>query len=265
MDNPESESPGAELETARIDGVEFHCATEQECAEYMLAQCQSGCGGHVVTPNVDILRQIWRDPEIRALVERADLVTADGMPIVWASRLQGTPLPERVAGSNLIWALSEGAAKRGLSVFLLGGDPGTAEAAAAKLQERNPELRVAGTYFPEFGFEKDPEQVDAIRRALTAAKPDIVFVGLNFPKSSHLVETLRDTLPGAWWLIVGISFSYVAGDVRHAPVWMRNSGLEWLHRMVQEPRRLVSRYLQHGVPFALGMLARAALARGSRS
>jgi len=229
----------------------------------VIESCKAERGGHVITPNTDIVRQCARDASVRALVERAALVTADGMPIVWASQLQGTPLPERVAGSNLISLLSRAAAENGLSVFLLGGDPGTAEAAAKVLEEQSPGLVVAGTYFPEFGFERNPEQLEAVRVALKEARPDIVFVGLNFPKSARLIEQMRDALPGAWWMIVGISFSFLSGAVRRAPVWMGRAGLEWVHRLGQEPRKLLRRYLLEGAPFALRMLGRSALRRDS--
>ena len=197
------------------------------------------------------MARLHRDAEFRRLIGPATLFVADGMPLVWASRLQGTPLPERVPGSNLISILSHGAAGRGRSVFLLGGDEGTAEGAADVLLSRDPDLRIAGTLYPPMGFENDPEEMGRIRDTLADSSPDIVYVALGSPKQERLIRGIRDLLPGAWWVGVGISFSFLTADVRRAPTWMQRVGLEWVHRLAQEPGRLARRYLLHDIPFAL--------------
>jgi N-acetylglucosaminyldiphosphoundecaprenol N-acetyl-beta-D-mannosaminyltransferase len=239
-----------------IHGITFAAVGEREAVRHVADSASRGVGGWVVTPNLDIVRQCARDPAIARMVRSADLIVADGMPLVWASRLQRTPLPERVAGSNLVGLLSEEAARRGLSVFLLGGMPGTAEAAARVLQARHPGLRVAGTWCPPFGFEKDEAQMQAMHEAIRDSRPDIVFVGLGFPKQERLIERLRPAQPAAWWLGIGISFSFLAGEVSRAPGWMQRTGLEWVHRVAQEPRRLARRYLVDGLPFAVRLFAR---------
>jgi N-acetylglucosaminyldiphosphoundecaprenol N-acetyl-beta-D-mannosaminyltransferase len=154
-----------------------------------------------------------------------------------------------VAGSTLTVTLSGAAAAAGASVFLLGGNPGTAEAAADKLRERFPALRVAGTLSPPFGFEERPEWQERIERALREAAPDIVYVGLGFPKQERLIVALQQAFPATWFVACGVTFSFVAGEIVRAPVLVQRLGLEWLHRLVQEPRRLYRRYLIHGVPF----------------
>jgi N-acetylglucosaminyldiphosphoundecaprenol N-acetyl-beta-D-mannosaminyltransferase len=180
------------------------------------------------------------------------------MPLLWASRLQGTPLPERVAGSELIYTLTAAAAEAGRSVFLLGGNPGAAERAGEELRRRNPTLKLAGTRCPPFGFEKDSASVDEITGALEAARPDVVFVCLGFPKQERLIERIRARLPTAWFLGVGISLSFVCGDIRRAPRWMQRIGLEWVHRLAQEPTRLFRRYVLHDIPFAFRLIVSAA-------
>jgi N-acetylglucosaminyldiphosphoundecaprenol N-acetyl-beta-D-mannosaminyltransferase len=207
--------------------------------------------------NLDVLRRVVRDPGQRALVERADLATADGMPLIWASRLQRTPLPERVSGSSLVRTLSEAAGEVGASVFLLGGDEGVAEAAAAQLQREAPRVIVAGTHCPPRGFEDEPHELAAIEAALERARPDIVFVGLGFPKQEHLIQGLAPRFAQIWFVSCGISLSFVSGDVQRAPRWAQQLGLEWLHRLAQEPRRLARRYLVEGVPFLGRLLANA--------
>jgi N-acetylglucosaminyldiphosphoundecaprenol N-acetyl-beta-D-mannosaminyltransferase len=177
-------------------------------------------------------------------------VMADGMPLVWASRLQDTPLPERVAGSDLIWSLTHGAARLGASLYLVGGNPGTAEEAARTLTLAAPELAIAGTHCPPFGFEHDQEALARVEDEVAAARPALVYVGLPLDKQVALIPRLRERLPSTWFLGLGISFSFVSGDVSRAPRWMRAAGLEWTHRLAQEPSRLARRYLVEGVPFA---------------
>lgn len=242
-------------------GVRILAVTEAECVDLILDALDEGRGGWVVTPNLDIIRQSVQQPELAAMLARAEILVADGMPLIWASRLQGTPLPERVAGSNLISSLSAKAARRRRSLFMLGGDPGVAEQASQILTDRNPDLDIRGTYCPEFGFEKDPAQMDAIVEAVKASGADIVFVALGFPKSERLTEKIRSALPDAWWIGVGISFSFLSGDVKRAPPWMQRAGLEWVHRLQQEPGRLAKRYLVHDIPFAGRLFASAARGR----
>ncbi|MBA2350068.1 MAG: WecB/TagA/CpsF family glycosyltransferase [Solirubrobacterales bacterium] len=232
-------------------GLRFDALTDQQAIAHVLRGVESGRGGWVCTANLEILRRYHDERGLRALVDGASLVLADGLPVVWASRLAGTPLPERVAGSGLLWTLPERAAEEGRSVFLLGGNPGAAEATAVRLLERYPALRVAGTHCPPFGFEKDPRELTRISAALAAGAPDIVFVALGFPKQERLIDALRREHPAAWFIPCGIAFSYVSGEVRQAPLLMQRMGLEWLLRLVQEPRRLVRRYLVNGLPFAV--------------
>jgi N-acetylglucosaminyldiphosphoundecaprenol N-acetyl-beta-D-mannosaminyltransferase len=250
-------------------GVEIDAVREAQCVEHVLQELAAGRGGWVVTPNLDHLRRLVNEQSYRELCAGADLFVADGMPLVWASRLQGTPLPERVAGSDLITSLTQGAARAHRSIFLLGGDPGTAEAAGRILVQRNPGLVVRGTACPAPGFERDELALRALRTQLAEAQPDIVYVALGSPKQERLIVELRQLLPRAWWLGVGISFSFVTGDVKRASPLVRRLGLEWLHRLVQEPRRLFKRYLVHGIPFAVRLLwsslwSRRRLAAGAR-
>ena len=252
---------GTDLPAVWVGGVRIHALTEAQCVDHILRQLDAGCGGWVVTANLDHLRLISRQPEYAGLCALASLTVADGMPLVWASYLQGTPLPERVAGSSLLWSLTAAAARQGRAIFLLGGSPGTADAAASVLRQRYPALHVAGTHCPAPGFEKDPQNIAHLTARLSRAAPDIVYVGLGKPKQDLLINQLRARLPRAWFVGVGISFSFVCGAVLRAPVWMQHLGLEWLHRLAQEPRRLGTRYLVHGLPFAAGLLSGAAIQR----
>jgi N-acetylglucosaminyldiphosphoundecaprenol N-acetyl-beta-D-mannosaminyltransferase len=236
-----------------LKGVGFHAITEEQCVHRLFAAMDSGRGGWILTPNLNILRHSRKLP-IRRLIKKADLVVADGMPIVWASRLQGTPLPARVAGSNLISSISAEASRRKRSIYLLGGSPGTAEGARDVLVRRHPGLRIAGLYCPDYGFEKKPYSIERIRADIAAARPDLVFVALSFPKGERVIEQLKNQFPHIWWLGVGVSFSFLCGHVRRAPLWVQRRGFEWLHRFAQEPRRLCKRYFLEGMPFAASLL-----------
>ena len=260
IENPVSTTPASELPFVRLHGLDVHAVTQRQAVDYMMACSRAGRGGWVITPNLDHLRRFSIHPDFAAFFPQAQLVVADGMPLVWASRLQGTPLPQRVAGSDLIWSLSAAAAAHGIPLYLLGGDPGAAEAAGRVLCGRYPGLKIVGFECPPVGFDKDAAAVAAMMARLQAAQPGIVFVALGSPKQEQLIARLRHCLPQAWFLGVGISFSFVAGRVRRAPKWMQRCWLEWLHRLLQEPRRLAKRYLIDDLPF-LGVLLLDALTR----
>lgn len=260
-----AQNPTAQPPRPTLRGVAFDALTEAQVVQRVFDAMDGGRGGWIITANLDILLRASRDTEFRAWMGEADLVTADGMPLVWASRLQGTPLPERVAGSAMVWSLAAEAARRGRSLYLLGGMPGAAEGAAARLVERYPTLWIAGTHCPPMGFERDPAAMAAIERALDQAGADLVYVALGCPKQERLIRHLRPRHPAAWFVGVGISLSFIAGQVQRAPRWMQKLGLEWLHRLLQEPGRLARRYLVDGIPFAVRLLTGSCLARLRRS
>jgi N-acetylglucosaminyldiphosphoundecaprenol N-acetyl-beta-D-mannosaminyltransferase len=235
--------------TASLMGVGFDLLTERATIGHLLTSLDAGVGGWLMNPNVDVLRQLVAQPDLGDLARRADLVIADGMPVLWALKAQGAEATDRVAGSSLIWTLSASAALAGRSVFLLGGAPGVADRAAAALVEANPALTIAGTNCPPLGFEHDQGERDKIVAVLRDAAPDIVFVGLGFPKQERLIVELHEALPGTWFIATGASLSMVAGEFVRAPKWMQDTGLEWVYRLGQEPRRLFRRYVIDDMPF----------------
>lgn len=253
---PAAVSPRNQLPIVELHGIRLHAITEKACVNHVLDELEARRGGVLVTPNLDHLRRYIVDVSFRVLIAEADVIVPDGMPLVWASRIQGTPLPERVAGSNLISSLTAAAVERGRSIFLLGGAPGTAEGAAKVLKGRHPSLVVADLHCPLPGFEDNPREMAAIIQKLAVAQPDIVYVALGSPKQERLIARIRQVLPNAWWLGVGNSFSFLCGDVQRAPLWMQKTGLEWVHRLCQEPKRLFHRYIAVGLPFAVWLMGR---------
>jgi N-acetylglucosaminyldiphosphoundecaprenol N-acetyl-beta-D-mannosaminyltransferase len=236
------------------------CLTERQAVNVVGEAVERGEGGWVITPNLDHLRLFREVPRLREAFFQADLVLPDGMPLVWASKVQDTPLPERVAGSALIWSLSDEASRRDASIYLVGGNPGTARKAGEVLEETT-NVKVAGTICPPHGFERNPEAVESVAREVSEAAPEVVYVGLPLEKQVSLIPRLRERRPSAWYLGLGISFSFVSGDVARAPRWMQRAGLEWVHRLIQEPGRLFRRYLIEGFPFAAQLFANAARRR----
>jgi N-acetylglucosaminyldiphosphoundecaprenol N-acetyl-beta-D-mannosaminyltransferase len=246
---------------ARVAGLEFDRLCEAEVVQYITKASQLGRGGWVLTPNIDICRHIHRDPAARALVESATLVVPDGMPLLWASKLRGDALVNRVTGSSLIFSLSSAAACGGQSIYLLGGTPGVPELAGRELSRRYPDLKVAGADAPPLGFDETVDAVEAVRERLLLAAPDIVYVGLGFPRQERLIMQLAPSLPGAWFVACGAAIPIAAGALRRAPGWMQRFGLEWMFRLLIEPRRLFRRYVVDDLPYAVGLLASCAAER----
>jgi N-acetylglucosaminyldiphosphoundecaprenol N-acetyl-beta-D-mannosaminyltransferase len=250
-----------------LDGTGIDRITEAEVVAIVRDALAHGRGGRVMTPNIDILRRAQRDPRVRRFLDDADLVVADGMPLIWASKLGGTPLPERVAGSSLIWSLSHGLGRDWRSIFVIGGSPAEegasdgATRAADRLSAACPGLRVAGALCPPYGFERSRRAIADLCAKVADAEPDLVFVGLGFPKQEQVIDRLRPKLPDSWFVGCGAAVNFVAGDVERAPRWMQRTGLEWAHRLGTEPRRLAGRYLRHDAPYALRLLARAPVQR----
>jgi N-acetylglucosaminyldiphosphoundecaprenol N-acetyl-beta-D-mannosaminyltransferase len=241
-------------------GLPLDPVTPDELIDHLLKASIAGKGGYVMTPNVDHLRLVTKHPQLMALALTADIRVADGMPLIWASRLQGCPLPSRIAGSDLISSLSLAAAHAGRSIFLLGGNPGTARAAAEVLSSTTG-VQVVGHYCPPFGFLRDDDELRRIDALIATADPDFVYLGLPFPKASVVALRIKQQRPRIWTLGLGISFSFIAGEVRRAPSWVQRLGIEWLYRLWQEPRRLYRRYLLEGLPFAGVLFANALIRR----
>jgi len=251
----------------RVGGLDFDLLTESQVIEQVADAIRRGNGGTIVTPNIDICRRTDRDPSTRGLVESASIVVPDGIPLLWAARLAGLPLVQRIAGADLIFSLSAAAAANSWPIYVLGGlpgddgMPGAAELAAGRLAARYDSLKIAGAYSPPFPFDAKAGNVDDIRESLVRAQPKIVFVGLGFPKQERLIARICADLPDAWFVACGAAIPIAAGQLTRAHPTIQRLGLEWLHRLVNEPRRLAKRYLVHDLPYAVWLLCNSALHR----
>lgn len=247
-----------------VAGAGFDLLTHAELVDNVVAAIKCDDGGTIVTPNIDICHRISKDPASRGFLASASFVVPDGMPLLWAARLAGLPLVERITGSDLIYSLSRAAAANGWSIYLIGGvqaddgRPSAATLAGDRLASMYAGLDVAGSYAPPARFNAMADDIDVLGKELAETEPKIVFVGLGFPKQERLIARLIPHLPRAWYVGCGAAIPYAAGELRRAPVWMQRSGLEWTFRLVSEPRRLAGRYLRRDVPFAAALLASSA-------
>lgn len=203
---------------------------------------ESACR-YVVTPNVDHAVMFAERADLREAYAAASLVLADGFPVVLASRLLRRSLPERVAGSDLAPALFASSNDgRRLTIFLLGAAPGVAERAARRIEERWPNVSVVGTYGPPLGFERDDRENDEIVRRVNAVRPDVLVLGFGAPKQELWIARHHARLQAKTALCIGATIDFLAGEKKRAPRWMQRCGLEWLHRLMSEPKRLFKRY-----------------------
>ncbi len=195
----------------------------------------------LATANVDFLAQVQEDELLRRILVDADLIVCDGTPLIWMSKWLGDPLPERIAGSDLVPLLLDLAQERGHRVYFLGGRDEVVAIAEDKIKERWPDLQIAGMYSPPFA---PMDQMDhaGICQRIREANADMLFVSFGCPKQEKwLAMNFRDAgVPVA--IGVGATIDFLAGAVKRAPVWMRKTGLEWFFRVAQEPKRLARRY-----------------------
>ncbi len=223
----------------QLFGVPIDNLTMEETLDRIEELIQRGGIHQHVVVNVDKIVKLQKDPALRAAVLGCDLISADGQPIVWASRLLGRPLKQRVAGIDLFHALIQRAARRRLRVFLLGAEPEILEKTAQVLRAREPALKLAGWrhgYWP-------PAEEPSVAQMIREARPDILFVAISSPKKELFLDRWKDDMRVPFVMGVGGTFDVVAGKVKRAPRWMQRCGLEWLFRLLQEPRRMWRRYL----------------------
>jgi N-acetylglucosaminyldiphosphoundecaprenol N-acetyl-beta-D-mannosaminyltransferase len=226
-------------------GISIHALKMEQAVDYLrrrVSESAYACR-YVVTPNVDHTVLLQTHQGLREAYTQADLVLADGHPLVWASRMLGRPLPERVAGSDLVPSLFQ-AIPHGetLRIFLLGAAPGVADRAASNITRQWPNILTVGVDSPPLGFERNAAENARILAKIADARPDVLILGLGAPKQECWIHQHRSQVVAKTVLCVGATIDFLAGEKTRAPRWMQRSGLEWLHRMSTEPKRLVKRY-----------------------
>lgn len=217
--------------------------TMEETLAYIDTLIRRNQKSYVLFSNVDCLVKIEKDKELKEIFDNADLNLADGKPLIWISKLYKTLIKEKVSGSDLFPLLCKMSSEKKYKIFFLGAAEGVAAKAADNLVAKYPELLITGTYSPPFGFENDEKEITHILSVVKDADPDILVVGLGCPKQEKFIYKYHKELSAPLSIALGASIDFEAGNVKRAPKWMRNVGLEWLYRITQDPKRLIKRYL----------------------
>lgn len=230
------------MQSVNILGVPVHAVTRQETIEKITQYIASGKSHQVVTVNPEFVMIAQHDPEFMYALERADLSLADGSGIMWAARFLGHYLPERITGADLTDELMVLAQANGWKVYLIGAAKGVADRAAEKLRKRFPDLKIVGaeeglTYQADRKNLFDVKEADKLVKRIQKAAPDILLVALGAPKQDLFISRYKKELGVAVMIGVGGSFDFLAGRIRRAPKWLRILALEWLWRLIQEPKR----------------------------
>ena len=217
--------------------------TEEEAIQHIEQCIQNRKIGHVITPNVDQIVRIEKDSYFKEICDNAELLLADGHPLIWISKLYKKPIKEKICGSDLVPHLCKIAAIKGYGIFLLGAAEGVAAKAAQNLCKAYPGLKICGVYSPPLGFEKDKAEIDNINSILIESKADLLFVGMGVPKQDIFIYENMKTYKIPMSFSIGATIDFIAGKQKRAPRWMTNHGFEWIYRLLCDPKRMFKRYI----------------------
>lgn len=197
---------------------------------------------YIVAINVDVVMKIETDMYLKDISYNADMVLVDGKPLVWISKWHKHPVKAKISGSDLVPKLCQEAAKKGYSIFIIGGKKGIAEQAKLNLEENYPDIKIVGTYSPSYGFEKDENELSYINTLISNVQPDILIVCFGCPKQEKWVFENYKKYDATVSVCAGATVDFLAGTVNRAPKWMSEHGLEWFYRFTKEPKRMFKRY-----------------------
>lgn len=232
-----------DVKTVRILGIRFARIKIEDALKVVEELIAKDRKSQVCVTNAYSLVLMQKNKEFKTMADSADLVVADGKPLIWISRLYRKPILERVSGSDLVYGLSKKSTQKRYKLFFLGSNPATLGKMVENLKKIFPSLRVAGVYSPPFKKQFSEREDEKMMALINRVKPDVLFVGLGAPKQERWIWEHKDKLRVPVSIGVGAAFDFVAGTVKRAPKWMQKCGLEWLFRLCQEPRRLWKRYL----------------------
>lgn len=221
--------------------------TMQEVVDFIEELIISKKKSYVVAVNVDVIMKIEHDEHLKKAVDSADMVITDGKPLIWISKLHGKSIKAKISGSDLVPKLCELAAQKGHKIFIIGGKDGVADKAKANLERDYRGIRIVGTYAPPFGFEKDEVELEKINEMIIATHPDLVIACFGCPKQEKWIYENYLKYDGTVSICAGATVDFLAGNMKRAPKWMSECGLEWFYRFIQEPTRLFRRYFVEDV------------------
>jgi N-acetylglucosaminyldiphosphoundecaprenol N-acetyl-beta-D-mannosaminyltransferase len=232
--------------TISVFGLPIHAVSMDATLERIDDIVKLGVPKYLISANLNYAMLASEDQELQLINQNAALVLADGMPLIWASRLQGTPLPERVTGADLLHKVVALAEKRDYRLFLLGGKPGIADRAAQKMMERHPQLQIVGIEVPPFRPLSEQEEA-ALCQTIRDSGAQIVIAALSQPMGEKWIARLHQHFGTALSFQIGASLNFAAGEVRRCPRWVGRLGFEWVFRLLMEPKRLMKRYWKNGI------------------
>ncbi|MCO8121422.1 WecB/TagA/CpsF family glycosyltransferase [Stieleria sp. TO1_6] len=229
------------LPRRRVWQVPFDCVTAAQAVDRIEALVRRGTPSYVITANLNYVMLHHQQDDLREITESADLILADGQPIVWRSKFGQLKLPQRVAGSEMIYDLAARASRNGWGIYFLGGQPGVAQRCAVQLKKEYPGMRIAGIESPPFRELTPQEQLDQDRRIQNSGAA-LLLVAFGQPKGERWIHQHYKRLRVPVSIQLGASFDFVAGNATRAPAWLGRLGCEWAYRMCSDPKRLVPRY-----------------------
>ncbi len=238
------------METCSVLGIDCFAGELGEAADAVVDRAESGHGGYACFGNAHVLATAQRDPQLATALRGAWTVFPDGFPVAWAQRRSGRRGAARVGGPDLMPLVVDRGRSGGLRHFMFGSSEGVVDGLIASLETSFPGVEIAGRLSPPIGEFDDAEAIRTIR----AARPDVVWVAFGAPRQELLSARFADELTPAVLLTVGAAFDFLSGTKPRAPEWMQTAGLEWLHRLASEPRRLTWRYLSTNSRFAYALL-----------
>lgn len=197
---------------------------------------------YIVAINIDVVMKIEKDPYLKEIADNADMVLVDGKPLVWISKWHKHPVETKISGSDLVPLLCKRAAKKGYSIFIIGGKEGVAEQAKKNLEKDLLGINIVGTYAPPFGFEKDEAELARINQMISEVHPDLLIACFGCPKQEKWIYENYQKYNAKVSVCAGATVDFLAGNVNRAPRWMSDHGLEWFYRFTQEPKRMFKRY-----------------------
>lgn len=223
-------------------GIHIDNLDTNELVEHIFECVNRKTPVHIVGVNVDQIVTVENNSTSKRIFQEAELVFIDGKPIKWMCTILGRPAKKCIPGPDLMEYVCKKGADKGIRVFLLGAGPGVAKKCGEILEEKYPGIVVTGSYSPPLGFQKDPQEINRINRMLKESKSDLLFVGMGSPKQDIFIYENMATYQIPVSFSIGAALDFIAGNVKRAPRWMVHCGLEWLHRVSQNPKRLWKRY-----------------------
>lgn len=234
-------------------GIEFNAVSRAEFLSIISTCIENKIGGRVVTPNLNFYSKSRVDPNLLRLINSHDLVVCDSQWLLWLSRLFSIGIPEKISGSDLLPEILKIAESKKWKIAFIGGTEHTEHKLLLKLSKEHPDIDVVFVYSGILMQHPDKLMVEELTNKIISQKPDLIFVGLGFPKQEQWADALIASCKSSWFINIGMGINFYSGSVRQSPQILKKAGLEWLWRLFSEPKRLFRRYVLEDIPQLIRM------------